>query len=203
MNRKMKLVAILALFAFVTASAQKKGYNIGDTASDFKLMNVDGKMVSMADYKSAKGFVVIFTCNHCPFAVAYEDRIIALHNKYSKLGYPVIAINPNDPAAQPQDSYVLMQKRAKEKLFPFVYLFDDGQKIHPLYGATKTPEVYLLNKENSKLVVRYHGTIDDNYKEADKVSVRYVADAIDALLANKPIATATTVAIGCTIKYKK
>ncbi len=203
MNKKIKLVAILALFAFVTVNAQKKGYNIGDAASDFKLKNIDGKMVSMTDYKNAKGFIVVFTSNHCPFAVAYEDRIIALHNKYAKLGYPVIAINPNDPVAQPQDSYELMQKRAKEKSLPYVYLFDDGQKVHPLYGATKTPEVYLLNKENSKLVVRYHGTIDDNYKEANKVSVRYVADAIDALIANKPITTTTTVAIGCTIKYKK
>lgn len=203
MNKKIKLVAIMALFAIVTTSAQKKGYNIGDTAIDFKLKNVDGKMVSMADYKNAKGFIVVFTCNHCPFAIAYEDRIIALHNKYAKLGYPVIAINPNDPAAQPQDSYELMQKRAKEKSFPFAYLFDDGQKVHPLFGATRTPEVYLLNKEKSNLVVRYHGTIDDNYKEADKVSVRYVEDAVDALLANKAIAKTTTVAIGCTIKYKK
>ena len=119
MNKKIKLVAIMALFAIVTTSAQKKGYNIGDTASDFKLKNVDGKMVAMADYKNAKGFIVVFTCNHCPFAIAYEDRIIALHNKYAKLGYPVIAINPNDPAAQPQDSYELMQKREKEKSFQY------------------------------------------------------------------------------------
>lgn len=180
-----------------------KGYHIGDAATDFKLKNIDGKLVSLADFKEAKGFLVIFTCNHCPYAVAYEDRIIALDKKYAPLGYPVIAINPNDPAVQPEDSFENMKKRAAEKGFTFPYLLDDGQKIYPQYGATKTPHVFLLNKENGKNIVKYIGTIDDNYDDPSDVSEKYVEDAVDALLANKPIEKTTTVAIGCTIKVKK
>lgn len=184
-------------------SVLHKGYHIGDAATDFKLKNIDGKFVSLADYKDAKGFLVIFTCNHCPYAVAYEDRIIALDKKYSKLGYPVIAINPNDPTVQPEDSFENMKKRAAEKGFTFPYLLDEGQKIYPEYGATKTPHVFLLNKENGKNIVKYIGTIDDNYDDATDVSERYVEKAVNALLVNKPIEKPNTVAIGCTIKVKK
>lgn len=192
--------------ASVEASSEENlpvGYKIGDEATDFELKNIDGKMVSLADYKDAKGFIVIFTCNHCPYAKAYEDRIIALDKKYKDLGYPVIAINPNDPTVQPEDSFEEMQIRAKEKGYTFPYLLDEGQKIYPQYGATKTPHVFLLNKENGKNIVRYIGTIDDNYEDANDVSVKYVEEAVDALLAGKPITTETTVAIGCTIKVKK
>jgi peroxiredoxin len=181
----------------------EKGYKIGDIATDFKLKNIDDQFVSLADYKDAKGFIVIFTCNHCPYAIAYEDRIIALDKKYKSKGYPVIAINPNDPTVQPEDNFENMKKRAKEKGFGFPYLIDEGQKIYPQYGATKTPHVFLLNKENGKNIVKYMGTIDDNYEDASDVSVYYVEDAVDALIAGKPINTETTVAIGCTIKVKK
>ncbi|MBP1677023.1 MAG: alkyl hydroperoxide reductase/Thiol specific antioxidant/Mal allergen [Bacteroidetes bacterium] len=196
------LIVVLAL-TVQTITAQTSGYKPGDVATDFKLKNVDGKFVSLADYKKAKGFIVVFTCNHCPYAIAYEDRIIALDKKYAPLGYPVIAINPNDPAAQPKDSYEAMQVRAKEKSFTFPYLFDDGQKIYPQYGATKTPHVFVLNKENGKNLVRYIGAIDNNYADANDVSERYVEAAVDALLAGKPIAQNATAAIGCSIKSKK
>ncbi len=118
-----------------------KGYEIGDEATDFKLKNIDGKMVSLSDFKSAKGFIVVFTCNHCPYAKKYEDRIIELDKKYKTQGYPVIAINPNDPNVQPEDGYQQMIERAKQKGFTFPYLVDEGQKIYPQYGATKTPHV--------------------------------------------------------------
>lgn len=180
-----------------------KGYHIGDEATDFKLENIDGKLVSLSDYRDSKGFLVIFTCNHCPYAIAYEDRIIALDKKYRPLGYPVIAINPNDPEVQPEDSMEEMRKRAADKGFTFPYLLDEGQKIYPQYGATKTPHVFLLNKESGKNIVRYIGTIDNNYSDAADVSERYVEAAVDALLAGKPIEKTTTVAIGCTIKVKK
>ena len=202
------LSAVLLLVISVQANAQlmnagQKGYKIGDVATDFKLKNVDNKMVSLSDYKSAKGFIVVFTCNHCPFAKAYQDRIIALNNKYASQGYPVIAINPNDPKLEPIDSFEGMQQRAKEKGFTFPYLFDEGQKVYPQYGATKTPHVFVLNKENGKNIVRYMGAIDDNYANANDVSNKYVETAVDALLANKPIAQATTVAIGCGIKAQQ
>ncbi len=198
-----RTLSIMLLMVATATIAIAQGYKIGDKAADFKLKNVDGRMVSLADFKDAKGYVVIFTCNHCPYAIAYEDRIIALHNKYASKGYPVIAINPNDPAAQPQDSFEKMIERSKEKSFPFVYLFDEGQKIYPVFGATRTPHVYLLNKKGKDLIVEYIGTIDDNYKEADKVKETYLADAIDALIKGKKPKTTETKAIGCTIKVKK
>ena len=199
-------VLVLALAVQTSVFAQGtagKGYKPGDVATDFKLKNVDGKFVSLADYSKAKGYIVVFTCNHCPYAVAYEDRIIALDKKYASKGYPVIAINPNDPAAQPKDSYQAMQVRAKEKAFSFPYLFDDGQKIYPQYGATKTPHVFVLNKEKGKNVVRYIGAIDNKYADAADVSERYVEAAVDALLAGKEVKQTTTAAIGCSIKSVK
>ncbi|MDX9846145.1 MAG: thioredoxin family protein [Tenuifilaceae bacterium] len=198
-----KVLMIVSLIALAATTALSQGYKIGDKAIDFKLKNVDGKMVSMADYKDAKGFVVIFSCNHCPYVVAYEDRMIELHNKYASKGYPVIAINPNDPVAQPQDSYEKMIERANEKKFPFAYLFDDGQKVYPVYGATRTPHVYLLNKKGKDYIVEYIGAIDNNYKDASAVTETYLADAIDALLAGKKPSVTETKAIGCTIKVKK
>jgi len=202
--------SIIFLAGLAQVKAQKmennsahKGYKIGDVATDFKLKNVDQKMVSLSDYADAKGFIVVFTCNHCPYAKAYESRIIALDQKYASKGYPVIAINPNDPKVEPTDNFEAMQVRAKEKSFTFPYLFDDGQKVYPQYGATKTPHVFLLNKENGKNIVRYIGAIDDNYADATDVSNKYVEAAVDALLANQPIAQTTTVAIGCSIKAQK
>mgnify|MGYP006139154097 FL=1 len=201
--RNFKMAATVVLFGLLTAFGVKNavsGYQIGDMATDFKLKNVDSKMVSLADYKDAKGFIVIFTCNHCPYAVAYEDRIIALDKKYKKLGYPVVAINPNNPEVQPQDSFELMQVRAKEKKFTFPYLFDEGQHIYPQYGATKTPHVYVLQKTKTGNEVKYIGAIDDNHSDEKAVKVKYVEAAVDALLKNQEVATKTTKAIGCSIK---
>ncbi|MCB0641227.1 MAG: thioredoxin family protein [Phaeodactylibacter sp.] len=176
------------------------GVEVGDTAPAFTLKNVDGKMVSLSDYNDQKGAIVIFTCNHCPYAVMYEDRIIELHNKYAPKGYPVIAINPNDPEVQPADGFEEMQVRAEEKGFPFAYLFDDGQKIYPAYGAQKTPHVFLVDN-NQK--VRYIGAIDNNPQGPENVTVRYVEDAIAALEAGNAPNPDHTKAIGCSIKYKK
>lgn len=207
--KKIKFVFSLLVLAFVVQSsvyAQSPGktaYKPGDFATDFKLKNIDGKFVSLADYKKAKGYIVVFTCNHCPYAIAYEDRLIALDKKYASKGYPVIAINPNDPTAQPKDSYDAMQVRAKEKGFTFPYMLDDGQKVYPQYGATKTPHVFVLNKEKGKNVVRYIGAIDNNYADANDVSEKYVEAAVDALLAGKEVKQTTTAAIGCSIKTKK
>lgn len=176
------------------------GYKIGDIATDFSLKNIDGKNVSLADYKDAKGFIVTFTCNHCPYAVAYEDRIIALDKKYKDLGYPVIAINPNNPEKQPQDSFENMVTRAKEKGFTFPYLLDQGQHIYPQYGATKTPHMFVLQKTDKGNVVKYIGAIDDNYQDESAVTKKYVEDAVEALLKGEKIPVEVTKAIGCTIK---
>lgn len=200
--KKIKVLAILAIVATISAFTipPANGYKIGDKATDFSLKNVNGKMVSLKDYKDAKGFIIIFTCNHCPFAKAYEDRIIALDNKYAKAGYPIIAINPNNPAKQKDDSFELMKIRAKEKGFTFPYLFDDGQKIYPQYGATKTPHVYILQKTTSGNVVKYIGAIDDNYEDEAAVKQKYVEDAVNALMKNEEVKVKETKAIGCSIK---
>ena len=199
----MKKSVLLGITLMLTAITFAQGYKIGDVATDFNLKNIDGKMVKMADDKTAKGFVVIFTCNHCPYAVAYEDRIVALDKKYRPLGYPVIAINPNDAVAYPADSFEAMQKRAKEKGFTFPYLVDETQQVAKAYGATKTPHVYLLQKNNNKLVVKYIGTIDDNYQDANEVKEPYLANALEALLSGKTIEPTETKAVGCSIKWKK
>ena len=177
-----------------------KGYEVGDYATDFSLMNIDDQKVSMADYDDAKGFIVIFTCNHCPYSVAYEDRIVALDGKYKSLGYPVIAINPNDPEKMEDDSFENMKIRAAEKGFTFPYLMDEGQEIFPQYGATKTPHVYVLKNDEMGHKVEYIGAIDDNYGDEAEVTVRYVEDAVDALLNGEEPPVASTVAIGCSIK---
>ena len=196
---KTLLIAIaLMTYGLVMAG----GYDIGDKAADFKLKDVDGKMVSLEDYTDAKGFIVIFTCNQCPYAIAYEDRIIELDKKYKTLGYPVIAINPNDPDVQPADSYEGMQERAKDKGFTFPYLYDKDLSTYPKYGATKTPHVFILNKEDGDMIVRYIGTIDDNYADASAVKEKYLANAVDALLAGNDPDPATTKAIGCSVKKK-
>ena len=199
-NLKLAFAGMLALFIMGAFALKGGGYEVGSMATDFNLKNVDGKMISLKDYDKARGFIVIFTCNHCPFAKAYEDRIIALNAKYAKAGYPVIAINPNNPAKQPQDSYELMKVRAKEKGFTFPYLFDEGQKIYPQYGATKTPHVYILKKTAKGNEVMYIGAIDDNYEDEKAVKQKYVENAVDALLGGKEVSVKETRAIGCSIK---
>jgi peroxiredoxin len=176
------------------------GYQPGDKASDFKLKSVDGKNYSMSDYKDAKGFIVVFTCNTCPFAIKYEDRVNALAKKYKSKGYVLLAINSNDPEVQPDDTYSKMQAKAKEEGFAFPYLVDEGQKIYPQFGATKTPHVFLLDKN---LVVKYIGAIDDNADDASAVKEKYLENAIAALDSGKDPSPAVTKAIGCTIKAKK
>ena len=200
---KTLFLSLLAAVSFMLVSAVNPGagYKPGDVATDFSLKNVNGKTVSMRADKNAKGFIVTFTCNECPYAKLYEDRLIALHNKYAPQGYPVIAINPNDPTASPDDSFELMQKRAKEKAFPFPYLTDAGQKITKAYGATRTPHLYILNREEGNLVVRYIGALDDNSRDEAAVTKRYAEAALEALLAGQPVATTTTKAVGCTIKW--
>lgn len=177
-----------------------KGYTIGSEATDFKLKNVDGTMVSLSDYKDAKGFIVIFTCNTCPYAVASETRIVGLDKEFKTKGYPVIAINPNNPEVQPDDTFELMQKKAKEANFTFPYLYDDSQSVYAAYGATKTPHVYLLQKEDGKNIVKYIGAIDDDVRNAANVKDRFLANAVNELLAGKEVSVKETKAIGCSVK---
>lgn len=198
---KTKFLLFCLLISSVTIFAE--GYKIGDVVRDFSLKNVDGKNVALADFKDAKGYIVVFTCNHCPFSQAYESRIMGLDKKYASLGYPVIAINPNDVKTVPEDSYDNMVTLAKEKKYTFPYLYDESQQIASTYGAARTPHVFVIQKVNGNNIVKYIGAIDNNADDANKVTAKFVENAVDALLAGKEIPLAETKAIGCTIKWKQ
>jgi len=194
------LLVVTVLGSLTNSTLPGPGYGIGDVVEDFKLKNIDGKMVSLSDYVDAKGFIITFTCNTCPYARMYEDRIIELDEKYAPLGYPVIAIMPNNTKVKPGDSFEEMQKRAQVRGFTFPYLIDEGQKVYPKFGATKTPHTYVVEKTKKELIVQYIGAIDDNYKDASAVSRKYVEEAVDALLVGKEVKEQVTRAIGCSIK---
>lgn len=200
---KKLIVLMMVAVAGMAFKVADGGYKVGDTAADFKLKNVNGKTVSLADYKSAKGYIVVFTCNHCPYAKAYESRIMALDKQYAGKGYPVIAISPNDPVAEPADSFENMQKLAKQKGYSFPYLLDETQDITRAYGAKATPHVFVLQKTAAGNVVKYIGAIDDDTENTKADKVKYVESAVNALLSGKQPETTATKAIGCSIKWKK
>jgi peroxiredoxin len=193
-------VVILVGAALFLSGKGPEGYAIGDKAEDFRLKNVDGNYVSLADFPEAKGFIIVFTCNHCPYAQLYEQRIIDLNRKFKSRGFPVIAINPNCPDLVKDDSFEEMQARAKAKKYTFPYLFDEGQKVFPAYGASRTPHVFLLDKEH---IVRYKGAIDDNAEIPEDVEVKYVEKAIEALLKGEWPEDQEMPAVGCPIRKCK
>lgn len=186
------LLAVFGTAFIITGITGTKELNIGAKAPDFSLPDVDGKMISPNSFKDANGYIVIFTCNDCPYAKAYQDRIAELHNDFAPKGFPVIAINTSD-------SKEAIITRAKEKNYPFSYLHDESQDITRAYGATKTPHAFVLDKNKS---VAYVGAIDNNYKEAGAADQKYIRDAVEALLSNKKVKITNTKAIGCTIKWK-
>jgi len=174
----------------------------GTPAPVIKLKNVDNKIVSFDTYPSAKGFIVVFTCNTCPYSKRYEQRIIDLNNKYASLGFPVIAVNPNDPASSPGDSFEDMKKHAVSAKFNFPYLYDEGQLVTSAYGARNTPHVFVIRKTAQGNIVEYTGAIDNDTENTDAAKTKYVEAAITALLNNDKPAVTVTKAIGCRIKWK-
>lgn len=192
----------LGVFVFFAGIPFKNGYEVGDAVTDFTLKNVDGKMISLSSFKNAKGFIVIFDCNTCPYSKAYNDRIQALNKKYASLGFPVIAINSNDAESSSGDSYGEMVRIARKKNYEFPYLIDESQSVAKAYGATNTPHVYVLAKQNENLKVAYIGAIDDSARDASAVTKKYVEDAVDALLNGQSVTITKTKAVGCGIKWK-
>ncbi len=198
------LILTIAFASIAFTTDKKNGYKIGDKVENFTLKNIDGKMISLNDYKNKKGVIVVFTCNHCPYSKMYEDRIIALDKKFKNIGYPVVAINPNDPSVSLGDDFDSMKDRAESKGFTFPYLFDKDQKIYPRFGATKTPHVFILNKNHdNNFILSYIGAVDDNARDANNVKDRYVEKAISDLLEGTAPMVTETKAIGCSIKTKK
>jgi peroxiredoxin len=173
---------------------------IGSTAPDFSLLGIDDKKYSLASFKDKKALIVIFSCNHCPYVQAYEDRIKQIQNDYQSKGVEVIAINSNEDKGYPEDSFENMKKRAAEQKFNFLYLRDEDQSVARAYDATHTPEIFLFDGDRK---LAFHGKIDDNWQEPNKVKNHYLRDALDELLAGKEISVPETFTIGCTIKWRK
>ena len=173
------------------------------TVQDFRLQNTDGRMVSLKDYPRAKGFIVVFTCNHCPFAKLYPERLNQLNVKYKSSGVPLIAISSTDTIVYEEDVFPKMIEKAKREKFSFPYLFDGLQSVAKSFGAQKTPHAFVLWKKNGEYTVQYNGAIDDNGAEPANVKDHYVADAVDALLKGKEVAVKETKSLGCQIYFRK
>jgi peroxiredoxin len=171
---------------------------LGASVPDFNLKGVDGKMHQLADYAGAKVLAVIVTCNHCPTAVQYEDRIVALQRDYQDRGVQVVAINGNEIEGHPTDSFEHMVARASEKSFNFPYLRDDTQEYMWALGAGRTPEVFLFGPDRK---LAYHGRIDDNPRDAGQVTRHDLREALDEVLAGKAVSVPQTKSIGCNVKW--
>ena len=173
---------------------------VGAKLPDFNLQGVDGKNYSPSSFENSKVIVIMFTCNHCPYVQAYEQRLINLQKEYKDKGVGFVAINANDEINYPEDSFENMVKRAKEKGYNFPYLRDKTQSIAKTFGASYTPETFVFDENRS---LKYHGRIDDNWQEPDKVTKQHLKEAIEAILLNKAIDRPDTQAIGCTVKWIK
>jgi glutathione peroxidase-family protein len=177
-------------------------YKIGDDVKDFSIRNINGKLYGLKSFPSAKGFIIVFTSNYCPFSKSYEDRLIALDKKYTLQSYPVIAINSNDPEAFEEDNLENIQSRAREKGFVFPILRDEKQEVAKAFGAQRTPHVFLLKKEGQRYILKYSGAIDDNPQDASGITKNYLEDAVQRLIDNKPVTLEQTKPIGCAIRWK-
>jgi len=197
-----KCITVLLIFTALFSQAQNNTLQAGQAAPDFKLKNVDNKEVSFSNYPDAKGFIVVFTCNTCPYAIGYEQRIIDLDKKFRPQGYPVIAINPNDPEASKADTFDKMQALAKEKKYTFPYLFDKGQLVTDQYGAKRTPHLFIVSKTEKGTIVEYTGAIDNDPEGNNKERIKYVEDVITSLKNNQKPTLTITKEIGCTVKRK-
>jgi glutathione peroxidase-family protein len=195
--------AFTLIFKQKAAQAAPSGYEIGATVADFSLKGVDGNKITLSNFKDKKGLIVVFMSNHCPFSKAYEDRIMALDKKFAALGYPVLGVNSNDPDAYEEDSFDNIKARSKEKAYTFGYGADETQGVARAFGASKTPQVFVLKNDGGKFTLQYIGSIDDSAQDPASVSKRYVEEAITNLLGGKPVVTTITKAVGCGIKFKE
>lgn len=181
-------------------SAAAPAIGVGIPTAAVKMENVDGRKLSVADVAGPHGTLVIFSCNHCPWVRAWEDRIIAAASDAAARGVGVIAINSNDPAVYPGDSFAEMQERAKAKGYGFPYVMDATSDVGRAFGATHTPEVFLFDAHGK---LAYHGAIDDNARDSSKVGHRYLQEAVDAVVAGKTPALQETKALGCSLQFRR
>lgn len=173
---------------------------IGSAMPEFSnLPGVDGKKYSTTDFSNKKVLVIVFSCNHCPYVKAYEERMIVFQKLYADRGVQLVAINSNETVNYPEDNFDEMVKNAKKKNFNFIYLRDDDQSIADAFGATHTPEFFVFDEKRN---LRYHGKMDDNWQKPEIVKENYLQDAVEAIIGNREIKVRETYSIGCTIKWK-
>jgi alkyl hydroperoxide reductase subunit AhpC len=198
MMKRTSLLLVIGLMAF---SARADSLKIGDKAplAATKMKSVDGREISIAEVAGSKGTLVMFICNHCPFVKAWETRIADIGNTAAKQGIGVIAINSNDPSEYAEDNFAEMQKRAKLRNYSFPYVVDATSDVARAFGASRTPEVFLFDKDGK---LAYHGAIDDNHRDASDVKDHYLRDALAALAAGKDVAVKESRAVGCSIKFR-
>ena len=199
---KFSLLVCIAFFG-MEAGAQNHPIATGSAAPFFKLRNVDNRLVSFNDYPTAKGFILVFISNVCPYSKAYEQRILDLDKKYAQQQFPVIALNSNDPSISPGDSFDKMKQRSKSRHYTFPYLCDEQQQVADLYGAGNTPQVFIVSKKDTNYTVEYTGAIDNDTQNKNPDKIRYAEEAVDALLNNRKIIITTTKAISCSITRKR
>ncbi|MEZ4918666.1 MAG: thioredoxin family protein [Saprospiraceae bacterium] len=198
-NVAFLLIVLGSCFLLSNQTHAPCSYIVGDEIQNFNLPSTKGEMVSLDSLGEVNGYIIVFTSNECPYAQLYENRIIKLHKKYAPQGYPVIAINPNSPEVLPDESFENMILKDQEMSYPFHYLYDAEQSLYREFGATRTPQVFLLDSDR---IVQYIGAIDDNAEAANLVKRRYVEDAIQALQLGEYPEVEQTVAVGCMIKKK-
>ncbi|WP_229254329.1 thioredoxin family protein [Dyadobacter sp. NIV53] len=204
MKKFVPLLTTIVLSVILTGMCLKDdGYKIGDEVQNFSLMNVNGEMVSLTDKQYVKGYIIAFTSNTCPVSKAYENRIMALNEKFEPRGYPVIAIQANDVRNSPADSYSAMQQKSYSRNYRFPYLYDEDQSVTRAFGATSTPQMFVLHLRNNRYKVAYIGALDNNQASAFAASQRYVENAVNELLAGRPVSLPSARAVGCGIKWKK
>jgi peroxiredoxin len=191
---------ILLLFALVLLAAGRKKERV---VEDFSLLNVDGHLVSLSNYPDARGFVIVFTCNHCPFAKLYPPRFNQFYEKYASQGVPLIAVSSTDTVMYEDDTFSRMRAKANAEHFLFPYVWDANQTVAKNFDAQKTPHAFVIWKERGKWVVKYNGAFDDNGANPDKVQEPYVVNAVDALLAGRRVGIAETASIGCQIYFRE
>ncbi len=199
MKKKYTLRLAISAVAALTITSLA-AIDIGDPLvdADVKMRNVDGSRVSINDIKGEKGTLVIFTCNHCPFVIDWQARMVELSNTYKEKGFGVIFINSNDSTTK-GDSYEDMQKFAKEHGYQFPYVVDETSQVAQNFGAQKTPDVFLFDAAGE---LAYHGAVDDNGRNPEHVQETYLKDALEALLTGKKVAVQETKAVGCSIKLR-
>lgn len=195
----LKLLIISTLFILCSFNLIVKEKQV----SDFKLKNANSNhFVSLSDYKNAKGFIIIFTCNKCPMAKFYSQRLNQMNEKYKKVGIPLIAINSMDTLAYAEESFRKMQNKVRKDLLNFPYLQDKKQAVGKNFKASVTPQAFLIWKQNNKYVIKYEGSIDDNAGDYQNVKNHFLTNAVDQLLKGNEVTIKNSEPFGCRIFYR-